>query len=451
MPDVSVAVVSLLDISTSMEQVMPMVIIDGKAFVRSARPGDQVAGLQFNDAASMVYPSTQTFATVDGQGSVTAAAATAIDRLRAGGNTNMHDAVSTANTVLGSASLPTRAYMLLSDGDWNVGGDPGPVMPSTLPLFVCGLGRYMQQAYVQSMLTKNSASQYIAAPNAWQVMQVLNTIRGLADQANVVRNMVAPYSGTDYTLTPVMVSAATDEGQFTVVWTNPNLSYTSGTPDANHVNIVLINPSGQSTTIQPVIADPGYAIFNVDAPQPGEWQVLSQYAAQSGTFATTAAFEFVPTMRLTLDVPQTAATGETLIARAHVTDNGAHIERAQVGIRLRAPRHSLPGLLEQHAAAIDEHLDHTSPKDTAADPPSEHRQRLDALHEVLRLQAPDVDPFEEAVTYHPLVQDDDGSYYADLGPAPHGGDYTIEATARGYAPNAQTDFERATMATIMVG
>jgi hypothetical protein len=450
MPDVSVSVVSLLDASGSMEPAMPMVIIDGKAFVRSARPGDQIAVVQFQSSASMLYPATQTLATVDGQLSVTAAAAAAIGGLTSAGQTNMHQAVQIANNVLTSATLPTQAYMLLSDGNWNDGGDPAPVMPATPPIFICGLGPQMQQSYVQGMLNKNPASRYIASPNAWQMMQVFNTIRGLAAQATVARNQVMVYSGTDYTLTPVQVSSTTDEGQFTVVWSNANLSYTPGVPDATHVNIVLIDPNGASTDLRPVIADPGYAIFNVNAPQPGEWNVLSQYAAQSGTYATTAGFEFDTQLQLALDVPRSAAPGEKVTVRARLTDGTAPIESALVGVRLRAPRYDVARLLDQHATAVDEYLKRTLTAVADTEPVPSLR-RFAALRGVLKAQGSDIDPFDETATFHPLAQDDDGSYHADLGPAPHGGDYTIEATARGYAHAAQTAFDRATMATIMVG
>lgn len=447
MPDVSVSVVSMLDISGSMAQALPMVIIDGKAFVRSARPEDQIAVIRFQTSASMLYPATQTLATVDNSLAVTAAAAAAIGGLTVGDLTNMHDAVVMANTVIATATLPTRAYMMLSDGNWNQGGDPTPVMPSAPPIFICGLGPYLQRSFVQGMLDKNPASQYIASPNAYQMMQVFNTIRGLAAQATVARNVINPYSGTDYTITPVQVSTTTDEGQFSVVWSDARLSYTSGMPDATHVNVVLINPAGQSTTIQPAIADPGYAIFNVDAPQPGQWQVLCQYASQSGTFATTAGFEFDTELQLGLDVPRTLARGEPLTVRASLTDGTGPIESAQVGIRLRAPRHDVDGLLERHAAAVTELLDRTPAGSDGPD--SEHRRRLDALREVLR--ADGIDPFEQASTFHPLVPAGDGTYQADLGTPSHGGDYTIEATASGYAQRASTSFDRATMATVVVG
>jgi von Willebrand factor type A domain len=446
MPDVSVSVVSLLDCSSSMASAMPMVIIDGKAFIRSARPGDQIAVVQFQSSASMVYPATQTFATVDGNLSVTAAAAAAIGRVTSAGMTNMNQAVTIANNVLNTASLPTRAYMLLSDGDWNQGGDPGPVTPTTLPIFVCGLGPYMQRSYVASMLARNPNSQYIASPNAYQMMQVFNSIRGLAAQANVARNVINTYSGTDYQLTPVQVSSSTDEGQFTVVWSNPNLSYTSGVPDANHVNIVLIDPQGQTTPLQPVVTDPGYAIFNVQSPAPGQWQVLSQYASQSGTYATTAGFEFDTQLELALDVPRTADPGSALTIRAHVTEQGRPLEGAQVGIRLRAPAHDVPKLLDQRAAVIEARV-----RRVGGESGADEQGRLKALREIVAAEHPPIDLLAEHATYHALRPAEDGSYVAEVGPLPHAGDYTIEATATAFASEAKTRFERATTATVMVG
>lgn len=446
MPDVSVSVVTMLDCSGSMTAAMPMVIIDGKAFIRSARPGDQIAVIKFQSTASMVYPGSQAFATVDGSLSVTAAAAAAIGRLTAGGNTNMYQAVTIANTVLTGATWPTRAYVLLTDAQWNDGGDPGPITPGTLPLFVCGLGPYMDRSAVESMLAKNANSQYIASPNAYQMMQVFNTIRGLAAQANVARNVINSYSGTDYVLTPVQVSSATDEGQFTVVWSNANLSYTPGMPDATHINIVLIDPQGRTTPLQPVIADPGYAIFNVQAPPPGQWQVLSQYASQNGTVATTAAFEFDTQMELALDVPRTAGAGAPLTVRAHVTEQGRPVEGAQVRVRLRAPAHDIPRLLDQHAAEIERRVQRATDEQETHAP-----SRLQVLQQIVGDLDPTVDLLAEHATCHALQPAEDGSYVAEIGPLPHGGDYTIEADARAFAPAAKTQFERSTMTTVMVG
>ncbi|HEY5262237.1 MAG TPA: VWA domain-containing protein [Solirubrobacteraceae bacterium] len=451
MPDVSVSVVPMLDRSGSMADAMPLVIIDAKAFVRAARPGDQIGVVQFESSVSMLYPTTQTLATVDAQFTVTAAAAAKIATLTAGGGTDMGDAVKIANTLMAGAANPVRAYMLLSDGDWNEGPDPNPLVPASTPIFVCGLGPGMRESYVAGMLAKNPSSQYIAAPNAYQMMQVFNAIRGLTAEAGVVRNTIAPYTGTDYTLTPMTIDASTDECQFTVVWSDEQYSYTSGIPDARHVNLQLIDPNGNTTQLQPVIADPGYAIFNLQSPQPGTWQVLAQYTVQSPIYGTSAGFEFESTTLLTLDLPPTAAVGEPVRVRAHLTDNGAPVENVKVTARVSAPQFELSRLLEEHAPALATHLQNKGRDEQTAQESNGGAGRVAALREVLLKRNPGVDPFPHAASYRTFSQADDGAYATYLGPTPRSGPYTIEVTASGYLPSSKSAFERSALATVLVG
>lgn len=438
MTDVSVSVVAMLDVSGSMSQAMPMVIIDGKAFIRSARPADQIAVVKFESTASMVYPSNQALITVDGQMTVTAAAAAAIATLRSGDMTDMGDAVNMAAAMMAGATNTTKAYMLLSDGNWNVGPDPNAAMPSNVPVFICGLGSGMSQSYVSGMLSKNANSRYIASPNAYQMMQVFNSIRGLAAQAAVPTNVIQAYSGTDYSLTPVTIAGTSDEVQFSVVWSDASISYTSGQPDANHVNLVLIDPSGASTPYQPVIADPGYAIFALNAPQTGVWQILTQYAVANPLTGTHAGFEYDTVLHLDLKTPTTVSQGSGFTIRAELTDAGSPIENAAVSARVTKPQFELPAMLAQHRDAIARHQD--------ANP--DHSPHA-ALQAVLEQTAPGVEHFPYASTYVPLVQAEDGSYQAEVGATERSGAYNVEVIAKGASSKSRAVFSRTGRSTVL--
>lgn len=438
MTDVSVSVVAMLDVSGSMYQAMPMVIIDGKAFIRSARPADQIAVVKFQSNASMVYPPNPALVTVDPQMSVTAAAAAAIATLTSGGSTDMGDAVNLAVAMMAGATNATKAYMLLSDGAWNVGPDPNAVMPSDVPVFICGLGSGMSQSYVAGMLSKNAKSLYIASPNAYQMMQVFNSIRGLAAQAGVPTNVIQAYTGTDYSLTPVTIAGTSDEVQFSVVWSDASIRYTSGQPDANHVNLVLIDPSGASTAYQPVVADPGYAIFALNAPQTGVWQILTQYAVANPITGTHAGFEYDTVLQLDLKTPATVTQGSGFTIRADLTDAGSPIENVQVSARVTKPQFELAAMLDQHRDAIARHQE-----------ANEDHSPYVALKAVLKQMAPGVDHFPYASTYVPLIQAQDGSYQAEVATTERSGSYNVEVIARGTSSKSKAVFSRTGRSTVL--
>jgi len=448
MPDVSVSVVPMLDCSASMYSAMPLVIIDGKAFVRSARPGDQIGVVEFQTTAAMLYPSTTTLETVDPGTTVTLAAAAKIGTLSSAGGTNMAGAVGIATTLLGQATNQTRAYMMLSDGEWNAGGNPAPSLSASYPIYVCGLGQYINRSMVSSMLTKNAASEYVPSPFAWEMMKVFNTIRGLAADAAVVNNNLSKYAGTDYSLMPMTITPSTDECQFTVVFSSTQYSYTSSpVPDASHISIRLIDPSGAMTSLQPVIAEPGYAIFNLQAPQPGTWRVLSQYAVGNPIYSTAAGFEFNTITKLSLDVQPVAAPGESVEIKAHLVEGDAPIENAKVWARVGAPRFELGDLLDENAEAIDKHLAGEGESEDGHGIPA----RVEALRKLLVERQPGVDPFPRGSSYRLLEQAEDGSYVADLGPTPYSGPHTVEVFASGEEPSSKAPFRRTMQAGVAVG
>ncbi len=438
------SVVTMLDVSDSMASVIPFVIIDGKAFVRAARPGDQIAVIKFSDDASMVYPTTQAFTTEDPQRTISAAAAAAIQGLTSQNMTNIGAAVTIANNIIATAANSAKAYVLLSDGYWNRGTDPN-TLPLSAPIYICGLGPSMQRSYVSGMLEKSSSSQYIASPGPVQMMQVFNQIRGLADDAMVPANQIDSYSGgTDYVTTPVTVSATTDDVQFTVVWSTP-CSYTSGAPDPTHINITLVDPSGTTTSDQPVVADPGYAIFEPSSPAPGQWTIVAQYSLTAPINGTSAGFEFDTVLKLGLTVPDEASGQEPVTLRADMTDDGEPVEKAQVTARIMAPQFDVDELLDRHQAAIDERL--SKSKGMAEEG---RATRVGALREHLLKESPGSEPFPYSATFIALGQADDGAYEGELGPTPLGGNYTVEVTAKGYASRSKTPFQRKAMATVAV-
>jgi hypothetical protein len=334
MSDVNVSIVAMVDRSASMLSAMQFVEDDGKAFVRAARPGDEIAVVEFRDTAKVLYPDAPEFATVDGQLASTAEAATRLVGGTGAGQTNLYQAMSIAQGLIPHASHSTRAIVMFTDGVWNTGGDPTPLVGPSPPLFVCGIGPFAAPSNVAEMLKKNSQSRYLEWPSSWDMIGLFNSIRDLA----------------------------------------------------------------------------------------------------AG-----------PSQRVVLDVPQALSVGEPLVANIRLIDDGAIVSDAEVDLRLHAPRHDVAALLGHHADAIDALLAAHPVDEAAVDgPPSARAGRLLALREVLAA-AGDGDPFEQITQPVALVEEEDGSYVADLGPVPHAGTYTLTAIAH------HRSVQRTALATIVVG
>src|ERR1700685_3809609 len=112
----TVSVIPILDISGSMTSAMGIVKIDAKAFVRQARPNDQIAVVAFSTNSSIVYSNNGQMVTVSQSLNETALAAQAIQTLQTGQYTNIGQAIQQGNALMASGTGSVKAFVLLSDG-----------------------------------------------------------------------------------------------------------------------------------------------------------------------------------------------------------------------------------------------------------------------------------------------------------------------------------------------
>ncbi|MCB9151127.1 MAG: VWA domain-containing protein [Caldilineaceae bacterium] len=128
-------IVLVIDQSGSMASESRLVLAQqaAKGFIDQMNAAeDSVAVVSFSDAATVQIGLTQDFQ----------AAKNAIDALTTINQTNMNDAVNQAAALL--AGVSNGAVVLLSDGDWNDGGDPVPSAKAAksngITFFTIGLG-----------------------------------------------------------------------------------------------------------------------------------------------------------------------------------------------------------------------------------------------------------------------------------------------------------------------
>jgi len=447
MPGITnVAVVPMLDISDSMSSAMGIVKIDGKAFIRSARANDQIAVVAFTDNSRIIYSNNGQLATVSQSLVETALAAQAIEQLTTGNLTNIGQAIQQGNQLIAGAVVPNvKAFVLLSDGMATTGPDPNTILGSTPPLYIAALGPYAQQSYFQRMLAMNASSTYYNQPNAYQMMLMFNAIRAKPADAGLTSNALASYTGSDYQIQPNVIAGDSDEAQINVVWSDKRFYYTSGNPSGFAINVVLIDPNGNTSPLQPVITDGGYAIFNIASPQPGTWQALIQYAVPSPIWGNTAGFEFDTQVNLRVDAPKTLPAGEPLRATARVLDEGKVVEGLTIKAVVTRPSISVANALVKHGKALASIRPDTELLEGGV---SEDIAKLETYR---RSQYEQGDILRVVPSLATLEAKPDGTHALTFGNTMEAGSYNVTLTVEGTNPATKKRFSRTDMFSTLVG
>jgi hypothetical protein len=436
----------MLDISGSMQSAMGIVKIDGKAFIRSARPNDQIGVVAFTDTSSIIYSNNGQLATVSQSLAETALAAQAIEQLTTGNMTNIGQAIQQGYQLMANAvSQNVPAFVLLSDGMSNVGPNPNTVMGSTPPLYVAALGQYVSRSYFQTMLAQNANSFYVHQPNAYQMIQMFNTIRAKPADAGLTSNALAAYSGSDYQLQPNLIVGDSDEAQINAVWSDPNYYYTNGNPSGFAINVVLIDPNGNTSPLQPVITDAGYCIFNIANPQPGTWQALIQYAVPNPIWGNTAGFEFDTQVNLRVDAPKTLKAGDALRATAHVLDEGKVVEGLTIHAVVTRPSISVANAIVKHRKALAKVQPDANLLEGGA---SEDIAKLETHR---RSQMKHGDLLRVVPSHVILDPQPDGTHLLTFGHTAEAGSYDVKLTVEGQNPVTKKRFSRTDMFSTLVG
>jgi hypothetical protein len=432
----TVSVVTMLDVSATMRSAMAIVKIDAKAFVRAARPQDQIAVIAFTDASRIVYPTPPALATVSQSLNETRLAAQAIEDLTTGDMTNMAAAITQGNALMAGATGAHRAFVMLTDGLWNEGGDPAAILGATPPIYIAGLGPFLKEAYFQAMLGKNSQSKYHHAPNAYQMMQIFNAIRAESAVTGLVANNLTSCQGSDYYMVSNQISADTDAAQFSVVWSDASYHYTSGNPGGKAINVILIDPNGNVSPVQPDIADPGYAIFNLVRPMPGTWQALIQYSVPAAIWGTMGGLEFDTQVHLHVDAPQLVRAGEALQARVQVLDEGQPVENLRIRAHVTRPTISIANALVKHAAALRQMAPDAA---LTGDGQDDDLARLAAFRQANMAQG---DILQRTTAFSMLAAQDDGSYQFHCANTAEAGSYDVVLHVDGANPVTGRRFTR---------
>lgn len=318
----SLGYVLMLDDSYSMRSASAVIKIDAKAFLDCSRTGDQFGINIFSDAASWLYPDDsdpQPATVTEGRSELEAAKKRIEELITKGTLTDIGAAISLGNDMLEKLHTDQRAYVLISDGVHNWGTHPSEILKNEPPIYIAGLGPYMEESYFEKMLKKNEKSKFYNSPNAFTMMQIFNQILADSSASLLQLNHMESYLGSNYSIHEFTISGQGNSTLVNVVWSDKKYRYTPDFPKEDRINLVLIDPDGQQTCIQPKIAEAGFCIYDLRNVKPGQWKILSQYTVSEPVSATVGVIEAGSSAEVEITGAQFAKIGESIPYRLCVS------------------------------------------------------------------------------------------------------------------------------------
>lgn len=430
--------VMMLDVSDSMRSWIEMVKLDACAFVDCAQPGDQLAINQFSDDASWVYPDgkNSNIVTVTGIEQLKAADA-AIQKITTYYMTNIGAAITLANDMIGKATTDVKAFVLLSDGYHNVGVRPETVLDTEIPIYVAGLGQYLQEEYFRAMLNKNEKSKYYNAPTQVEMMQMFYQILAQASNStlslNQKRGNISP--GRNYIIESFTIIS--NLAQVCVVWSDKKYRYTSGMPEKNRMNITLCDPDGQKKAYQPEIDENGYCIFNLTDAKPGKWNVFIQYNNPESFSITVSAIDRNAKIEPKVAVPSSIECGEIIPIEISVTKNEELLQNLTIRTTIAQPVRSMDETLSLYSSQLE--LIKSTTESENCNEEETMISKLKILEDNL-LKKEGIDLFEKKYSLQLLQHYSNGYYRGSIEDTLVPGIYNIDIHIEGIDPETGIQF-----------
>lgn len=443
-----VVAIPIVDTSASMTAYgyVTLTIIDTKAFLSNALPGDYIGVASYDYNGRVTYPLTL----VDQALTVPTAAANAVQNLSfTGGATNIGGGLQTAVGMLSTAPAGVnQGFVLLTDGYQNYGTYPIPLPAGTPPVYACAMGPNSDQNLLQQIATQSNGKYYYA-PYVYDMMTIYNQIRAQTPGAQLLANGYKNAGAYDFLLIPATVSVGNDLGQFSVVWTDPSYQFTNGQPGANQLSVTLVNPSGVTITPMPSIQGGGYVVFNIANPASGQWYIQIMYGGSQPIGLTGGAFEYSPSanaapINMTVESSAVVKAGESIQFSVNLMDDGKSVAGQQIQAIITKPKISTKNAIKAYAHLLKGIELHEPIAEAISNPVIE---KLNILRKSM-LPLTDIQPH---IKYgYILSQGKDEKYRGTINDTAEAGTYTIQLQVTGYSKKSGTPFSRSHLVSILV-
>ncbi|MGD8779141.1 MAG: vWA domain-containing protein [Ignavibacteria bacterium] len=415
---------------------------DSSAFVSYARPGDGIGVVTFKDNGSINYPTSGTqLAIVNSNLDQCREAASAINDVAFNGNcTNMGGGISSARTLLDSASTP-KAMVLLSDGYQNCGTSPLDVLPS-YPVYSCAMGDNADKNLLKTIADRTGGKFYVA-PYPSTMMLIFNDIRAQPSYVQSVQNTLNLVASQQFKLIPAVISKDNSESQFGVVWDDNSVRYTNTpNPGNNEISVTLVQPDG-SLIKDPVIVGGGYVVYDTPAPVSGQWYIQVICGNNPQTLGTTSgAFEFpadsASAINFDISAPDKIKAGNKLSFTAQVKDKGQPVENLQMHARIEKPMLSSAEAIKKHSKELSNFAADSIDIDEKT---SMDHAKLNKYRNSLLPKKDILGPIQYPVHLKEISKSNavhEGKVVDTKTP----GNYNIHVHVSGYSPISKTNFQR---------
>jgi hypothetical protein len=400
---------------------------DASSFVYIMQTGDSLGVTAFSDNAWVAYPTSSSAVALISSQSIQDSATSAIMALRTVNMTNMVAALSTSASMLTNAANP-KAIVMLSDGLYNVGGNPLNSLPS-VPVYTIALGNNGQVPTMQQ-IASGTGGTFHMSPTPFDLADIYNEIIGQTQVATVVANQKQNVNQNHFWILPATISQGANEATFSITWTNWAVTYTSGTPVGNQVNVSLQTPSGTTLTPAPAAVGNGFVVFKIQNPQAGTWQAAI-WSSASGTLGTSGgAFDPQLNVQMQVQAPMNAMAGQAVPLTTEVHDSdGSVIQDVRFSASVEMPTMNPEDAVAKHRAALDAVA--LNVKEEASD-----NVRMMAL-QMQRGPGDLLLPYDHI----PLRVEKNKKGTGQLAFTPkYKGGHIVRLTAAGYAPKSKKDF-----------
>jgi len=375
-----VSVSSIIDRSMSMPSYhyLEPAKTDAATFVSIMHEADQIGLVAIDQTSPVLYNLT----TLDANHTTIRAALAVISAIQGQGNTNMKNAVTNSHAMLGSATNSAKAIIMLSDGEYNTGGDPLVGLPTDIPIYTIALG---QSAGIQTLQTiaSRTSGKYYYSPDAFELAAIYNQIANDAHVAQVSLNKRQQLPSYQFSSFPLQVAANTSHISLAVNWLNSAINYTPGTPGVNQMTVMLRDPNNQKVDPPPTFSGGEFVTFHLHDPAPGQWTVGCWCGNVPNNLfqGTMGGFEPTSTTALAFNAPQSSyGKGDPIVLGARLETNGRALSHLHVQAHTDSPSFSTAEILQRHAKRLKAITLDAKLRDDSVD---EIRAKLTTLHREL--------------------------------------------------------------------
>ncbi len=287
----------LLDTSGSMDgKKLADLKTSASTFVYIMKRKDGLALIDFNRNANYLYPPTNTgmkLIPVDDPKVVQDAAVEKIESLQDQGTTNIKEAIEYGENQLKhrNSNNHPKNMVLLSDGQYNTGGNPVPDLPEEIKIHTISLGNNSVNQIIMKEIAMKTGGVYHHSTTPADLVEIYNACLGDTNVSLVLVNQRIILEKYQPRIIPAEYASGSKMLECSVYWENENVRYTPDIPSGNQINVSFNGPDGEIEQVVPYAKGDRFVIFKIPVSNAGQYNATVWYTGDSKLLTTLAFFD----------------------------------------------------------------------------------------------------------------------------------------------------------------